>query len=561
MKKSKKQILSEMREEGEVLAVEAGFDAEEAGFEPDEQESPTEKQKPLGTSKAVETMFRNAVRAEMDLIALAATKANIMISMNGLIISALMISGAFIFANSAAFLLPAGVFMATAAVSIVFALMAASPERAQYARVLGEWARAVWRKEAGWRDLRSYMDRAGQTNPTDKLNLLIYEDRVRMSPDDYWVQMQALLRDRDDIYHKMSDQLYWLGLMADRKFKMLNISYTVFRWGLLVSVLVFISVKSALGLFPGLSGQPVPQLRNLGISEFRDIYEPSAVQQLPDGRILVVEDEASRALSLMSIGTDGTLVEDPAADLRLMRAFGRKLNDLEGLSVDDQGFIYAITSHAANEKGQRRPEREQMLRFRIEGNHVGQITSFTRLRAALESATVLKAKINELAGVEVDFSALNVEGLAFHRQTQTLMLGLRAPLVGEQSLIVTILNPNEVFAGIAEPVFGDPIMIDLQGGGIRALSFDPVIGAFLIVNEIRGADGKLQSQLWAWSGDPAEAPTQVDLPDIINLNNVESIDSISINGESRLMLMSDDGNKKKDRPAKYMMLDYRQIGL
>ena len=561
MKKPKKQMLSEMREEDEVLAVEAGFDAEEAGFEPDEQEAPAEKQKPLGTSKAVETMFRNAVRAEMDLIALAATKANIMISLNGLIISALMISGAFIFANSAAFLLPAGVFMTTAAISIAFALMAASPERAQYARVLGEWARAVWRKEAGWSDLRSYMDRAGQTNQTDRLNLLIYEDRVRMTPDDYWVQMQALLRDRDDIYRKMSDHLYWLGLMADRKFKMLNISYTVFRWGLLVSVLVFISVKSAFGLFPGLSGQPVPQLRNLGISEFRDIYEPSAVQQLPDGRILVVEDEASRALSLMSIGADGTLVEDPAGDLRLVRAFGRKLNDLEGLSVDDQGFIYAITSHAANEKGQRRPEREQMLRFRIEGNHVGQITSFTRLRSTLEAATGLKAKITEMAGVEVDFSTLNVEGLAFHRQTQTLMLGLREPLVGDKSLIVTILNPNDVFAGIAEPIFGDPIMIDLQGGGIRALSFDPVIGAFLIVNEIRGADGKFQSQLWAWSGDPADAPAQVDLPDIINLNNVESIDSITINGESRLMLMSDDGNEKKGRPAKYMMLDYRQIGL
>ena len=42
---------------------------------------------PLGTSKAVETMFRNAVRAELDIIALAATKANIMISVNTIIIS------------------------------------------------------------------------------------------------------------------------------------------------------------------------------------------------------------------------------------------------------------------------------------------------------------------------------------------------------------------------------------------------------------------------------------------------------------------------------------------
>ena len=61
----------------------------------------------LGMNKGVETMFRNAVRLEMELLALAATKANIMISLNGFIVSALMISGAFIFSSSPEFLIPA----------------------------------------------------------------------------------------------------------------------------------------------------------------------------------------------------------------------------------------------------------------------------------------------------------------------------------------------------------------------------------------------------------------------------------------------------------------------
>ena len=69
----------------------------------------------IGTAKGVETMFRNAFRTEMELLALAATKANIMISLNGFIVSALMISGAFIFSTSPEFLIPAGIFMATAA--------------------------------------------------------------------------------------------------------------------------------------------------------------------------------------------------------------------------------------------------------------------------------------------------------------------------------------------------------------------------------------------------------------------------------------------------------------
>ena len=83
----------------------------------------------LGTNKGVETMFRNAVRSEMELLALAATKANIMISLNGFIVSALMISGAFIFSSSPEFLIPASTFMITAAASIVFALLSASPDR------------------------------------------------------------------------------------------------------------------------------------------------------------------------------------------------------------------------------------------------------------------------------------------------------------------------------------------------------------------------------------------------------------------------------------------------
>ncbi|MDO5620688.1 MAG: DUF3616 domain-containing protein [Paracoccus sp. (in: a-proteobacteria)] len=513
---------------------------------------------PLGSAKAVETMFRNSVRAELDMIQLAATKANIMISLNGLIISALMISGAFIFASSTTFLLPAGVFMLTAAASIIFALLAASPERVDMLSGLRNWLRD-WRVgQAGARDLRRYLSHSDEDAPKD-LNLLIYQDRVRMSRGEYWQRMQALLRDRDDIYHQMSDHLYWLGGMADRKFRLLNVSYLVFRWGLLASVLTFLAIKSLAFVLPAGGDQQAPRLRNLGIAEFQDIYEPSAVQQLPDGRILVVEDEASRALSLMTIGSDGLLVEDAAADMRLTRGFGRRLNDLEGLSVDDQGYIYTVTSHSGNKDGERSPDREQLLRFRIHGNQIGDIAAVTQLRDWLEGDAALKAAIEQAAGDNVSFDRLNIEGLAYYKQNQTLMLGMREPLAAGKSVIVAITNPADMFERRVPAQFGPPVLLDLQGGGIRALSFDNVLGAFLIVNEIEGHDNNKYSQLWSWSGNAADPAEPVALPDIINLNNVESIDSITINGESRLLLMSDEGDPKKNRPAKYMMLEYTQL--
>ena len=387
--------------------------------------------RPLGTTKAVETMFRNAVRAELDIIALAATKANIMISLNGFIISALMISGAL-------------VFMLTSAASIIFALLAASPERADLLASGWDWLRDVIARRARLRDLRSYVMRGRAPAEGQPLNLLIYEDRVQLSRSEFWDRMQALLRDRDDIYRQMTDQLYWLGQMANHKFKLLNVSYTVFRWGLLASVLTFILVRSTFAVFPSLSGEQPVRLQNLGIAEFSDIYEPSAVQQMPDGRILVVEDEAKRAVSVMTLAEDGSLVEDSAADLRLTRAFGRKLSDLEGLTIDQAENIYAITSHSTNAKGTREPDREQLLRFRIRGSNVGDIASVTNLRDALVGDQALAEALRAAAGGPVEMNKLNIEGLAYHQQTGQLLVGLRAPKAGDRSIIVPLLNPGAV---------------------------------------------------------------------------------------------------------------------
>lgn len=515
---------------------------------------------PLGTPKAIDTMFRNAVRAELDIIALAATKANIMISLNGFIISALMISGAFLFNSSPVFLVPAGVFMLTSAASIVFALLAASPERVGTARAVRDWAVDLRHRRAGPRDLRGYLERTRTAPDSPDFNLLIYEDRSRLTRAENWERMQELLRDRDEIYRKMSDHLYWLGRMANHKFKLLDVSYTVFRWGLLASVLTFFLVRSTQSLWAGSETADAVSLRNLGIAEFNDIYEPSAVQQLPDGSILVVEDEATRAVSLLSFGPDGTLVEDSVADLRMMRGFGRRLSDLEGLTIDEGGMVYTITSHSMTNDNERAADREHLLRFRVRAGSVGDVQGYTGLRDALASNAELAAAIRTAVGQAADFNDLNIEGLAWHEQSRRLLLGLRAPLAGNRSLIIPIENPDDLFNSGAAPHFGPPVLLDLSGGGIRALSYDPVLDAILIVNEIEGHEGNRYSQLWMWSGDPVDPVEPIALPDIINLNNVESVDSILIDGQPRLLIMSDEGNPKKDRPAKYMILDYGQLG-
>lgn len=65
--------------------------------------------------------------------------------------------------------------------------------------------------------------------------------------------------------------------------------------------------------------------------------------------------------------------------------------------------------------------------------------------------------------------------------------------------------------------------------------------------------------MWRWTGEAGAAPEQLTLPSLINLNDVESIDSVSIAGEDRLLIMSDDGDQETNTPAKYLVLDYDQL--
>ena len=514
----------------------------------------------IGTAKGVETMFRNAVRSEMELLALAATKANIMISLNGFIVSALMISGAFIFSSSPEFLIPASTFMITAAASIVFALLSASPDRIGKMQAARAWLKDFVCRRATLKDWKTRVSRAetrffGGSQP----NILIYEDRVKVQKERYWEMMQEIMGDRKQVYHKMSDHLYWLGLLADKQFKYINLSYAVFRWGLLASLAAFIGVKT----LPSLLTSPTSntaELRALGINMFNGVYEPSAVQQLPDGKLLIAEDEPNHAFSIISIDKTGRFIEDEALDTRVITGFKRRLSDLEALARDDEGFIYALTSHSRTRKGNRSPDREHLMRFKIQDGNVLGLTSYDNLTQVLETDHKLHDLIRERTKAEVSFEEINIEGMAFDPVKKRLVLGFRDPEFNNMALVAFISNPKDVFERNAKPEFDEVAILDIDGGGIRSINYDPVLKNYVIANEVKDENGQKFSQLWTWSGNPIDEPQKISLPNLQHITNVEAVDSITVNGKPQMIVMGDEGNASQKITAKYMLVDYSQLG-
>lgn len=285
------------------------------------------------------------------------------------------------------------------------------------------------------------------------------------------------------------------------------------------------------------------------------IFEPSAVQQLPDGRFLVAEDEKSRPLSLVTIGADGS-VDSVALTAGLFQMFSSfwKLDDLEGLALDGAGFVYGITSHSRDDNGAERKSREKLVRFRVEGQRVVEPKIVTGLKRALTTRHAVLAVAAEVRDVKGS-GGLNVEALEISPDQKRLLIGFRSPLRDGRALIASVENPLAIFASAEAPQVS-PLLeeLDLGGHGIRGLSYVPAIGAYLVI----GGPASRQPgpfDLWRWSGEPGAPAHRVTVPGLRSFEKAEGVSPAVVGGMGRIIIVSDDGNKDGGRFASYVLLD------
>jgi len=68
---------------------------------------------------------------------------------------------------------------------------------------------------------------------------LFFGNFHKMSLDDFEWAMGEMMQDRDYLYSSMKKDLYFLGKVLDRKYKLLRLTYVVFMVGIVVSVFAF----------------------------------------------------------------------------------------------------------------------------------------------------------------------------------------------------------------------------------------------------------------------------------------------------------------------------------
>ena len=171
----------------------------------------------LGTKRGIETLFRTNYRVNMDLTSLADAKANIMISINGLIVSILIASIAPGIEKNPWLLIPTSLFLIGCLGSLIFAVLAARPRVTSH----------VVTKE-------SAID--------NRTNVLFFGNFHHMPQEDYVYVMKEVVQDPTQIYEMMIKDIYGVGSVLQKKYVMIRRSYTVFLAALVVGVVGFISV-------------------------------------------------------------------------------------------------------------------------------------------------------------------------------------------------------------------------------------------------------------------------------------------------------------------------------
>ena len=72
-----------------------------------------------------------------------------------------------------------------------------------------------------------------------KVNLLFFGNFHKMTLENYQEAMQDMIKDREYIHNSLVKDLYFLGSVLDRKYKLLSITYKIFMAGIIISVLSF----------------------------------------------------------------------------------------------------------------------------------------------------------------------------------------------------------------------------------------------------------------------------------------------------------------------------------
>lgn len=171
--------------------------------------------------RGIATVFRIMAQNQNNLSGMADSKANILISVNSIILSIVIGTLSAKLEANQELKIPVGILVAVCVSAIIFSILATRPNTNH-----GKFTED---------DIRN-----------KKTNLLFFGNFFKMGLQDYDWAMQEMLGDRDYLYSSIVKDNYFLGVVLAKKYRYLRIAYNIFMYGLIITVIAFVAAFTLL---------------------------------------------------------------------------------------------------------------------------------------------------------------------------------------------------------------------------------------------------------------------------------------------------------------------------
>ena len=179
---------------------------------PEPEEKKSKKERP---EKGIETMFRITSGNNQRLSDMADNKAHILITVNSIILSAIISLVLRKLEENGFLAIPSFILLTVSLLSMIFSILATRPSIPQ-----------------------------GTFTPKDiddkKVNLLFFGNFYKMGLQDYTNGMLKVMDDREFLYGTLIKDVYSQGVVLGRKYRLLRVAYNIFMFGLIIAVAAFI---------------------------------------------------------------------------------------------------------------------------------------------------------------------------------------------------------------------------------------------------------------------------------------------------------------------------------
>ncbi len=170
--------------------------------------------KEMNLGRGVETMYRTTYKTHINLSSIADNKANIMLSVNAIIVSITLSTLIPQFNDNPRLIVPTIMLLIVSLTSIVYATLSTRPKITE-----GKFTREDIEKK--------------------RSNLLFFGNFYNMKVTDFHWGMMEMIKDSDFLYSSMTRDLYYLGVVLAKKYRYLSICYAVFMYGLILTTIAF----------------------------------------------------------------------------------------------------------------------------------------------------------------------------------------------------------------------------------------------------------------------------------------------------------------------------------